>query len=437
MPVVSPPPDAIIWTDVCKIDVWAKHVRLPETTAEQLGEKMGLWRRRRRGSGLFAGLVNLIKRRRRRTKSNWDPKTVKFVRLCPFDMCNAMEHGANKVCWQRSEPRCSGVWCAELAGGVQMGFVSLFESSIEPANPCNFKRTTKWQKKSVQMTQDAYKKAQEKRVAAMKKEIQTCIHPPPKSNKKSNKKAIGKCGAWKLPAGHVDALKDPVNMASVKTHLVKAYAKNWPAKTLCHPNVKGSCGFKIDVTVTRVSACPGKYSFTTRLKNVGKYGMCTDDETPSGSGVFSGRRRLCQIGFMGGCKKISGPRPTTSAGPRDEFTGQCNPATGFLAISHKDGAATKRQGNKGSEVPMIWSKVQVDPPSTGKLVDDEYDNLSLENIGNGVAALGGLTGLGKGVIESIREKKNRVCSKLMQEDDALVRNGIADSRFALYKRITK
>ena len=36
--------------------------------------------------------------RRRRTKSNWNPKTVKAVRLCPFDLCPAMEHGAGKVC---------------------------------------------------------------------------------------------------------------------------------------------------------------------------------------------------------------------------------------------------------------------------------------------------------------------------------------------------
>ena len=113
---------------------------------------------------------------------------------------------------------------ADLAAAVQMGFVSLFESSIEPANPCNFKRTAEWERQSVQLTQKAYKTAQKKRVAAMKKEIQTCVRPPQKS--KSNKKAIGECGAWKLPAGHVDALKDPVNMKSVKRHLVKAYTKN-------------------------------------------------------------------------------------------------------------------------------------------------------------------------------------------------------------------
>ena len=68
---------------------------------EQLGEKMGLWRRRRRGSGFFQGLVNLVTPpRRRRTKSNWYPNRPSnpAVRLCPFDLCPAMEHGANKVC---------------------------------------------------------------------------------------------------------------------------------------------------------------------------------------------------------------------------------------------------------------------------------------------------------------------------------------------------
>ena len=103
MPIVSPPPDAIIWTDVCKINVWAKEVKLPETKAE-LGEEE---KSTKQANSVVNGSRRLLgskyklgkyKPRRRRTKSNWDPKTVKAVRLCPFDLCPAMEHGAGKVC---------------------------------------------------------------------------------------------------------------------------------------------------------------------------------------------------------------------------------------------------------------------------------------------------------------------------------------------------
>ena len=138
---------------------------------------------------------------------------------------------------------------------------------------------------------------------------------------------------------------------------------------------------------------------------------------------------------------MRGARPKTSAGPREDFGGdtaetqQCKKATGFLAISHKDGAATKRQGNKGSEVPMIWSKIEVDPPSMGKLFNDAQ-TLG-DHLHNGLSALGGLTGLSKGVLELDAEKMNRVCGKLMQKDDAFVRSGIAKFRFILYKHVTK
>ena len=131
-------------------------------------------------------------------------------------------------------------------------------------------------------------------------------------------------------------------------------------------------------------------------------------------------------------------RSKLTAGPREDFGGdtaetqRCKPARGFLAISHKDGAATKRQGNKGSEVPMIWSKVQVDPPS--KVFNDVQT--AGDHLHNGLSALGGLTGLSKGVLELDSEKMNRVCGKLMQKDDAFVRSGIAKFRFILYKYIT-
>ena len=92
---VRPPPDALVWTDVCKIKVWAKPVKLPaqmvateEKMTSELGEegKVGVWRRLL-GSG----------RRRAPVKSNWDHKSVPVVRLCPFDLCCAMEHSAHKV----------------------------------------------------------------------------------------------------------------------------------------------------------------------------------------------------------------------------------------------------------------------------------------------------------------------------------------------------
>ena len=171
--LLCPQLDAIVWTDVCKIKVWAKRVRLPSTSEleeakEELGEgeeeKMRGWRRRRR------------------TFPPWkDPNPG--VQLCPFDMCPAMEHSAHKVCWLRvsscftAELAAAGLKCAELTAGVQMAFLSLFESSTEPANPCNFKRTAVWLEQSRKMTQIAYNKAQDKRVAALKKIRGTCITP--------------------------------------------------------------------------------------------------------------------------------------------------------------------------------------------------------------------------------------------------------------------
>ena len=134
--MLCPQLDAIVWTDVCKMKVWAKRVRLPSTSEldegeEELGEegeeKFGRRRRRRRrrkGWGFFKAISNSIAKvarkakqlttgRRRRTRGNW--KNQKKVQLCPFQLCPAMEHSTQKVCWQISEPHCSkGLQFVEL-----------------------------------------------------------------------------------------------------------------------------------------------------------------------------------------------------------------------------------------------------------------------------------------------------------------------------------
>ena len=106
---------------MCKIKVWAKKVILPSTSEldeseeelgegeeefrdVQLGEKAGLWRRRRRGAGFFKGIANSVTKVYRKIKQATNVYYVKSrhkkvtVRLCPFDMCPAMEHSTRKVC---------------------------------------------------------------------------------------------------------------------------------------------------------------------------------------------------------------------------------------------------------------------------------------------------------------------------------------------------
>ena len=89
MPIVSQPVDTVVWADMCKIKVWSKKVELPQTKAE-LGEE----EKAEYGSRSAA---RTLQARGKKGKA-WDPKTVKAVRLCPFDMCRALEHGAHKVC---------------------------------------------------------------------------------------------------------------------------------------------------------------------------------------------------------------------------------------------------------------------------------------------------------------------------------------------------
>ena len=153
-----------------------------------------------------------------------------------------------------------------------MSLVSLFESSTEPANPCNSKRTAAWLKHSTKMTQDAYKQAQSKRVDALKKVQHTCVTPA-KSKcvaKKTgaNQQAlevqmaaskgpkVGKmcrASAWKGPQGHVDTLQNKANMELVKKQLREAYTEGFPLG--CTRGGKGC--FEFGIVVAQTKDCPG------------------------------------------------------------------------------------------------------------------------------------------------------------------------------------
>ena len=139
----------------------------------------------------------------------------------------------------------------------------------------------------------------------------------------------------------------------------------------------------------------------------------------------------CQKEFQGGCGPLSNAkRSKTAERPISDFRGSCQPATGFLKISHRKPAATKQQGNKGSEVPIIWSKVDVDAGL--KITKRQSARHNERKQKQGIGSIFG----GHGVREPMTSKENRVCNKLLEKDDQLVRSGIARSRFKLYKRLT-
>ena len=100
--------------------VWAKKLKLPSTSEldeseeelgegeeefrdVQLGEKAGWGRRRRRGAGFFKGIANSVTKVYNKVKQAVSVNYVKSrhekvtFRLCPFDMCPAMEHSTHKV----------------------------------------------------------------------------------------------------------------------------------------------------------------------------------------------------------------------------------------------------------------------------------------------------------------------------------------------------
>merc|ERR1719424_398398 len=384
------------------------------------------------------------------------------VRLCPFDMCPAMEHSAHK-----------------------MAFVSLFESSTEPANPCNFKRTAVWLEQSRKMTQFAYNKAQAKRVAALKKIRGKCITPEKtkrsggnalqgdlgegeeekvgsgrrllgsggsngctvsitgdklkhsvkdrhctrgfcdaESGKRTETVHDGKCydvtwkkmlmklkelrksrqgvkirklcrawkGSEKIEKYHIDALKSRKVLALVKEQIRKAYTKGFPLR--CKT---GTRCFRFNVNIKEARKCPGLYTFSVHLSaDLGT--KCT---TPK-----------CQKEFQGGCGPLSkAKRGKTTERPKSDFKGSCQPATGFLKISHRKPAATKQQGNKGSEVPIIWSKVDVDAGL--RITKRQTGRHTERKQKQGIAGYFG----GDGVHESMISKQNRVCHKLLEKDD--------------------
>ena len=113
----------------------------------------------------------------------------------------------------------------------------------------------------------------------------------------------------------------------------------------------------------------------------------------------------------------------------DSFNGDCQEATGFLKITQRTAAATKHreQGSTGSEVPMLWSNIEVTPgtlkPAKAK---GNFGKEAMQQIGIFFGAGGGLK-------EPLAMKRNRVCAKLLTVDDALVRAGVAKLRFTLYK----
>ena len=97
----------------CHIAFYISYSELDESEEElgkeefrnvQLGEKAGLWRRRRRGAGFFKGIARSFKNGYRRNKQALIVSYVESrhkkvtVRLCPFDMCPATEHSAHKAC---------------------------------------------------------------------------------------------------------------------------------------------------------------------------------------------------------------------------------------------------------------------------------------------------------------------------------------------------
>ena len=338
-----------------------------------------------------------------------------------------------------------------------MSLVSLFESSTEPANPCNFKRTAAWLKHSTKMTQDAYKQAQNKRVDALKKVQHTCVTPAKSKGvaKKTGAKRpkVGKmcrASAWKGPQGHVDALQNKANMELVKKQLREAYTEGFPLGCNAELGEEEKVGFwrrrrrrrrrtpvarrrrtpvarrrstrggkrcvEFGIVIAQAKDCPGLYRFYIKL-NAHQKTMC--------------RSNQCQKGFQGGCNKLKGKRSKWSERSRSDFKGKCDNASGFLKISNRDPAATKHQGNKGSEVPIIWSKVQIDA-GLGRIRDESSAGKGLTKFGAGIGLFLG----GKGIQESEKNKLNRVCLKLEEKDDQIVRGGIARFRFKLYKQIT-
>jgi len=333
-----------------------------------------------------------------------------------------------------------------------VGFLSIFESTTEPANPCksyNALEMRSSEKQSRKLTKEVYAKFQEKRTAAAAKFAPpNCLSPstfsPPAAKsckgfgKKITKfkKALGRkltqCQAkqyappkyrrcikrkeskeWKQPKGHKDAV-DPVAVAKA---IRDVYNKaNNVTNTVYDVQVKkkkvrGSCRWWQEI-----------YQITIEVKF--RRSVVQDPKSENPFEACSASKKLPS--------HLVGPFQTHA---RTEFCGICSPTVAYLKLT--------RSRKPTTNVPMVWSKLLVDVGAESLCRGRDFRSKTWAKLGgkSSVMAKKGLSMLtmgrskkmaGKGrMIERQIEKTKRVCDRLHPKEDGFIRDAMSVYRFKL------
>ena len=341
---------------------------------------------------------------------------------------------------------------------VQVPFLSLFESSTEPANPCQpaIQETAAWQNQSNTMSESVVNKAQALRAAAIAQMTAPgCLMPPATRGKaivgrrlladgaRRRRKGVQKCA--NAPPEMEDALKHPGNIDLLKKKIEEAYKTGFKltckSKDRLEQQRKDSC-MKYSVKVAPQANCPGSYRITVQFeaKKSGKGGK-TRCNVPH----KSGGKDNCETPFEAGCNVLSGKRGKYATYPESQIVGKCNEAEAFVKIQTRKKQPGKLEealgegldegrGNGETNVikPLIWSSADVVPGAK-----DTRSSVGLLNAGKMGQAIGAFFGTGARITESQDDKQGRVCNQLRIVDDKLIRIGINAFRFELYKSLSR
>jgi len=335
---------------------------------------------------------------------------------CPFDICGAWEHSPQKV-----------------------GFLSIFESSTEPANPCksyNALEMRSSEKQSRKLTKEVYAKFQEKRTAAAAKFAPpNCLSPstfsPPAAknctgfDKKITefKRAMGRkltqCQVkqyappkyrrcikrkeskeWKQPQGHKDAV-DPVAVAkAIRDVYNKANRVTNTVYDVQVRKMRGNCHH-----------WQGIYQITIEVKF--SRSVVTDPKSEEPFEACNARDNLPS--------HLVGPFQTHA---RTRFCGICSPTVAYLKLT--------RSRKPTTNVPMVWSKLLADVGTESLCRGRDLRAKAWAKAWGKVSVIGSKMIGTKGRMKEMQiEKTKRVCDRLHPKEDGFIRDAISVYRFKL------
>ena len=196
-------------------------------------------------------------------------------------------------------------------------------------------------------------------------------------------------------SGHTDALKSKTNKKRLEQALQKSYEKGFPLA--CRSSRE--C-FRYDVKVIAGRSC-GWHEITVNLRAIRS---CAKT-----SCTLCKKKQQCETPFAGGCMNLARVEKVGQNVPRKAFHGKCNKASARVTIT---------KSRNGS----LRSMVTVTPGGKHEPVSSRWSNI----VGNIANAL-----LLRSVRETNQDKLARVCNKLRTVDEALMREGIANSHFEL------